>query len=188
MKYRTVVLLTYATATVVGGCDRDSGAPGANSSAATATAAATPTPAERYGDAVRPLVEELTRMRLLVERPETVDAVEFRRQLREVKLRFAQVEPAVTAEDRTRPSWQQVEKAMHFLGKADEGLAREEALGAEAQRAAPASETTDARLTRMRRSVEMVKELSAVSADVPRAMAAAGGAILLVESYLKDGK
>ena len=72
-------------------------------------------------------------MRLLLQSPGSSMSDEFYRQLREVKLRLAQAEPVLTAEDRDRSSWSHITDAMKSLEAAERGIRRIDALGAEAR-------------------------------------------------------
>jgi hypothetical protein len=191
------------------GCDRG-GSPAAapSASAAAAAPAGDQSPADaydRYRKTLTPLSEELTRMRLLLDRPAEVDRAEFVRQHREVVLRHGQVEQALAAEDRARASWARVGKVMAWLQKARDGLDREHALALEADRLADERRTSPAAgppapgssgfqdwlaaaKGRDERVRGLTKATALLGAELPKTLATAAGEILLFESDLREGR
>jgi NCAIR mutase (PurE)-related protein len=64
----------------------------------------------------------MQRMRILLERPDSVEPADVTKQYREVKLRFDQTATKLTAEDRGRSSWSHLSKAMDQLNQVQRGL------------------------------------------------------------------
>ena len=148
---------------------------------------------DRYRATIAPLVEELMRMRATVRGPE-VDPDEFRRLLPEVRLRYRQAELALASNDRKRASWIQVEKAMSLMDKGDEllGLLNKMAdeIKAEAPRHTGPNPTASPGESSKYASklIEYQKQSALSGRTAAQSILAAGGAILLMEMDLKEGK
>ena len=128
-------------------------------------------------------------MRILVERPASVEAKDFHRQFREVKLRWEQVESKLAAADRSRQSWQHYAKAMELLRQAEQGLEQETAIKVKADnpKPPPPADLEHAPEIHQRANEALVdlKNALILQSQLPRMMASAGGYILLAESALR---
>jgi hypothetical protein len=178
------------------GCDERQDQPAA-SAAASAPPVVTVSPEQqaydRYRTTIAPLVEELMRMRATIPGPE-VDPAVFHRLFPEVKLRYRQADVAVTPGDRKRASWIQVEKAVSLMDKGDELLRllnkMEDEIKAEAPRHTGPNPTasTDESHNYALKLIEYQKQRALSGGTAAQAILAAGGAIMLMEADLKEGK
>jgi hypothetical protein len=174
------------------GCDRSKGDGGTATSATPANTSPPPTDSERYASSIAKLMEELTRMRLLVADPGSVTDEEFAHQYREVQLRFTQVDPTLSADDRQRSSWQHITQANRFLEAATQDRKAINAILARSADTPPPEKQLQEDESQFKRGIDQAAaDLSALPKledDTPRAMAAAGGAILLAEDDLRKGQ
>lgn len=150
-----------------------------------------PAAAMPLSERVRPLVEELTRLKVIIDR-ESLDVAAFRHAVGEVEVQLGRAQAALLAGDADNPSWQHLTKAVEFIRRADKNLARQEVLA----EPPPAVRSADGRppglndLDAMNRHtlqlVDQIKELALVSAETPKALAAASGEILMAQIALRD--
>jgi hypothetical protein len=190
-----VCAMVLVAVAALDGCDRAEDGRAAPSAAATpAPAPPTSSPAagnapQSYPEVIKPLVEAMQRMRILTEHPAAVEASEFHRQFREVKLRWEQAEIKLAAADRARKSWQHYVKAMELLRQAEQGLEQETALNVKADNPKPQPPADLDHLPEIQqRGNEVLDDLKnalILQSQLPRTMAAAGGYILLAESALR---
>ena len=187
---RTIAgLVAMILAVCTYGCDKQSGASKTAAPAPTVTAAPQVDPYQHYVDTIAPLLEEMQRMRILVEHISTLEKSDFDQRFREVHLRWDQVEPKLSAADRDYASWKHFSKAMEFLRQADKGFTRDSELSADAK-AAQQPEYRPKNLDEMtkqgQQTVQAMKEAVLLERDLPRALAAAEASIMLAESDLKE--
>lgn len=195
----SVVLTCSGLLAATLGCDQQSDRGSAsNSGAPTPTAApiaVTVAPADAYRQRIAPLVEELQRMRVLSDGPSQVAPAEFRRQMREVRLRRDQAAASLAAADRARPTWARVGKAIDALDAIERGLQRIDNLTAEAlerkaalPRDGVTMEDAPALMQGMQASLAAVQEVARLDTEIADNHVVAGEQISRLEIELGDEK
>ena len=187
---RITLTLAMFLACAAVGCDRQPSSGTATSTAPPPASLLPPPAPPSYTDAMKPLAEEMQRMRILLERPPSVQAADFHRQFREVKLRFEQADRAiVAAADRQRKSWEGYGKAMDLLRQVEQGFEQQDALAARADNP-PAPDLNELKASTQRTIalIDDMKNASILSVQLPRYMIAAAAKILVAESGLRRGE
>jgi hypothetical protein len=173
---------------IVSGCDREQKSPPA------AQAAPPPTAAElheKYVQSIQPLLEEMKRLRILLEQPATLEDADFVRQSGEIKLRWEQNSAKLSAIDKSRSSWKEYEKAIDALTRCDRALEQRAAILAR-RPGPPPRPATLADLDIKRDQLELVqnledtKNLLNLGTQVPRLKGVVLGQIYLAESRLQN--
>lgn len=185
-------MLLVAAATSVAwsaGCDQGERATSAAPASSGANAVATATaPQGQYRDVARPLFDELLRIKAIIDRQD-LDTPAFRKGMGEIEVQLSRAEMALQPTDKDRDSWQHMQRAITFLRRADKGSQRLDEISASPIAPISSSDpTAEARQRRAEQFAAQAKDAALLSVDVPRALAAASGEILLAESDLKDGK
>ena len=189
-RLRVTLALATAFAYATAGCDRKPSLSPATSAAPAPASSPPPAPGPpSYADAMKPLAEEMQRMRILLERPTSVQAADFYRQFREVKLRFEQADRAVVAAaDRERTSWVGYGQAMDFLRQVEQGFEQQDAIAARADGPpGPPPDLNNLKASTQRTTalIDDMKNLSILSVQLPRYMLAAAAKIAVAESDLR---
>lgn len=189
MRFLPMLLAAGLTVATNAGCDQGEHTASAGAaSSATPTVAAAADPQAQYRDTARPLLDELVRIKAIIDRKE-LDAPAFRKGMGEIEVQLSHVETALRPADKDCSSWQHMQRAITFLRKADKGIQRQDEIVASP--ISPLSDsdlTAEARKRRAEQFAAQAKDAAVLSVDVPRALAAASGEILVSEMDLKEGK
>jgi hypothetical protein len=167
-----------ALAAVFTGCDRR-----ADPAAAATPPPPPPDPYAAYVERTAPLTEALTKMRILFTTKDVADLKLFRAHHRAVTFAFERVKPDLTDEDRDRASWQRVLKIMSQLDVVAAGLEKHADLTRRAEAAGdgpPAGQPSAMEL------LQLMKDLSVLTDEVPKAMAQTGVEIHHLENDLRE--